>query len=323
MLILLYGEDTFRSRQKLNEIIKEYQAKHQSGLNLIRFQKNSLDLDKLKQGIEAVSMFDEKKLIILENIFSNKSFQEEFSAYVKKNKLKNNQDVIVIVYHEGKLPSVAFKRQASMSEEFKPLQGVDLVSWIKRQVVKNKASIDQGAVKKLVAYAGNDLWQLNNELNKLICFRSWTPNRSPTPKKAPEEIITEQDVDLLVKAKIDVNIFKTLDALAQRNKRTAFHLLHEHLEQGENEIYLFSMFVYQVRTLLKLKDLIERGAPYYSLAKKAGLHPFVVKKSSEQLRNFSLDQLKRIYQHLLEIELGLKKGRLDGPTALDLLVAEI
>jgi DNA polymerase-3 subunit delta len=323
MIILLYGEDGFRSRQKLNEIIKEYRAKHQSGLDLVRFREGGLDFDKFKQKVEAVSMFDEKKLIILENVLKNKSFQEEFSAYVKKNKLKDNQDVIVVLYQEGKLTSPSLKRQASMFQEFKLLAGMDLVNWIKKQAAKNKTSIGQEAVKKLIAYVGNDLWQLNNELNKLICFRSWTPNRSPTPKEASEEIITEQDIDLLVKAKMDVNIFKTIDALAQRDKKTAFKLLHEHLKQGENEIYLLSMFVYQVRTLLKLKDLIEKGTPFYSLAKKAGLHPFVVKKSSEQLRNFTLDQLKRIYQRLLEIELKIKVGRIDGPTALDLLIAEI
>jgi len=135
--------------------------------------------------------------------------------------------------------------------------------------------------------------------------------------------INEDDIDLLVKSKIDTDIFKTLDALAKRDKKTAFRLLHEHLEQGENEIYLFSMFVYQIRVLLKLKDLIEKGTPFYNLPKLSGLHPFVVKKSSEQLKNFGFEQLKGIYKYLLKIELGLKKGRLDGSAALDLLVAEI
>jgi len=60
MLILLYGEDGFRSRQKLNEIIKQYQDKNQIGLSLIRFKENDLDIDKIRQNIESVSMFDEK-----------------------------------------------------------------------------------------------------------------------------------------------------------------------------------------------------------------------------------------------------------------------
>jgi DNA polymerase-3 subunit delta len=310
MIILLYGEDTFRSRQKLNEIIKEYQAKHQSGLNLMRFREGGLNFDKVKEKIEAVSMFNEKKLIILENIFKNKKFQEEFFQYTKKNKLKDNQDIIIVIHQEGKLTIPNLKSQLSMFEEFKPLEGVSLVNWLKKEVAKNKGEISQEAAKKLVAYVGNDLWQMSNEVNKLISYKA-------------NKLISEEDIDLLVKAKMDVNIFRTLDAVAQRDKKTALRLLHEHLSQGENEIYLFSMFIYQVRSLLKLKDLTEKGVPFYALAKQSGLHPFVVKKSWSQIRNFSLDQLKKIYRRLLAIELALKTGRLDGPTALDMLVAEI
>ncbi len=310
MLILLYGEDSFRLRQKLNEIISQYKTKHQSGLNLSRFKDKEFDFDKVKQNIESVSMFDEKKLIVLENILKNKNIADDFLKYIKKIKLKDNEDVILVLFQEDKSVGIAFKRQASMSEEFKPLQGLELANWLKKEAERNDINIEQMALSKLIAYIGSDLWQLTTELNKLGSYKA-------------ESTVNEQDVDLLINAKLDTNIFNTLDALAKRDKKTAFRLLHEHLETGENEIYLLSMFVYQVRTLIKLKDLIEKGVQYYELAKKTKLHPFVVKKSSEQLRNFSLDQLKNIYKRLLDIDLGIKKGRLDGQTALDLLIAEI
>ena len=309
MIITLYGEDTFRSRQKLIEIVEEYKVKHKTGLNLSRFDSN-FDFDKIKERIESVSMFDEKKLIVLENALNNKIFSDEFLKYIKKNKLKDNQEVVVVIYHGDKLSNAPFLRQSSMFEEFKPLLGNDLINWLKKKADENKADIDQISLRKLTDYIGNDLWQLNNELNKLISYKGG-------------EKINESDIDLLIKSKVDTDIFKTLDALAKRDRKTAFRLLHEHLEKGENEIYLFSMFIYQIRVLLKLKDLIEKGAPFYNLPKLSGLHPFVIKKSSEQLNNFGLDQLKKIYQYLLNIELGLKKGRLDASAALDLLVAEI
>ena len=310
MIIILYGEDTFRLRQKLIEVIEEYQAKHKTGLNLMRFKENNFDFDKVRERIESISMFNEKKLITLENALDDKSFSEEFLKYIKKNKLKDNPEVIVVFYQESKSVNLPFIRQASMFEEFKPLLGNDLINWLKKQASKNKVNINPEVLRKLVAYVGNDLWQLNNELNKLGSYKAG-------------QVINEQDIDLLIKSKIDADIFKTLDALAKRDKKTAFRLLHEHLEQGESEIYLFSMFIYQIRVLLKLKDLIEKGTSFYDLPKLSGLHPFVVKKSSEQLNNFKLEQLKNIYKFLLKIELGLKKGRLDGSAALDLLVAEI
>ncbi len=310
MLILLYGEDTYRSRQKLKEIVGKYEAKHESGLSLAIFRDGDLNLDKIREKIEAVSMFDEKKLIILENLFQNKKNQEDFFNYAKKIKLKDNQDIVIVIHQEGKLAVSPFKNKLSMLEAFNSLEGVNLANWVKKEFEKNNIQVNPEVIKKLTAYVGKDLWQMSSEINKLASF-------------GKDKKIVEEDVDLLVKASFDTNIFKTLDALAEKDKKTALKLIHQHLNQGEDEFYLFSMLVYQVRTLLKLKDLIEKGTPYYNLAKKSGLHPYVVKKSSSQLRNFSLEGLKKIYQRLSEIDFGLKVGRINSQTALDLLVVEI
>jgi len=272
MVILLYGEDTFRLKRKLNEIIEKHKARHESGLNLARFEEKDLVFEKIRQVIETISMFDEKKLIILENVFENKVFQENFLNYVKQNKLKNNQDVIVVLHQRGKLAISSFKCQLSMFEEFKFLQGSQLSNWVKKEIIKRKAEIVPEALGKLVAYVGHDLWQISNEIDKLITYKA-------------QKLIKEEDVDLLIKSKIDTNIFKTLDALANRDKKTALRFLHEHMESGENEFYLFSMLAYQIRTLLKLKDLMERNVPYYDLAKKSGL-PLCSEKKPVAIKRF-------------------------------------
>ncbi len=310
MIILLCGEDSCRSRQKLKEIIKEYKAKHQSGLNLVRFREDNFSFGKLKESIESVSMFEEKKLIVLESLFNQSNFSDGFFKYANSKKLKSNQDAVVVIYQPEKIKISGLKGKVNILGEFKFLEGSALVGWLKREAAKNKITISPEAIRKLIAYIGNDLWQMSSEINKLAAYKK-------------EGLIEERDVDLMVRAKVGTNIFKTLDALACRDKKSALKYLYEHLEQGENEMYLFSMLVYQLRTLLKLKDLEQKGVPFYGLAEKSGLHPFVVKKSWQQIKNFKLEQLKNIYKRLLEIDLSIKKGRLDGPTALDLFVAEI
>jgi len=151
---------------------------------------------------------------------------------------------------------------------------------------------------------------MHNEVNKLISFKV-------------DKIITEKDIDLLVKSKYDPNIFATIDALAAKNKNLAYKLMHEHLEQGENEIYILTMFIYQFRNLLQIKNLIDSGVPSDGLAKKTGLHPFVIKKSWSQMRNFSQDVLRKIYERLLNLDIAIKRGKIEPQTALDLIVAEI
>jgi DNA polymerase III delta subunit len=44
------------------------------------------------------------------------------------------------------------------------------------------------------------------------------------------------------------------------------------------------------------------------LAKKAGLHPFVAKKSLQQARNFEKIEIVNMYQRLMDADLKLKSG---------------
>ena len=71
MIIFLYGPDTYRSRQKLNEIIEHYKKVHKSGLNLKYFDLQKSSYQDFKDEIQQASMFKEKKLLVLKNIFSN------------------------------------------------------------------------------------------------------------------------------------------------------------------------------------------------------------------------------------------------------------
>jgi UTP-glucose-1-phosphate uridylyltransferase len=59
IIIFLYGPDTFRSKQKLKEIIERYKKVHQSGLNLkhFDFKKDSFE----NYGVfRFLTMFKEK-----------------------------------------------------------------------------------------------------------------------------------------------------------------------------------------------------------------------------------------------------------------------
>ena len=179
-----------------------------------------------------------------------------------------------------------------------------------------RASIANSALEKLVAFSGGDTHTLNSEIQKLINF-------------ADGKIIKDEDIEKLVTANISIKIFDTIDALGANKKKEAAKLFHEHLKRGEDPFYLFSMFVYQFRNLLKAADLKENsGSDEYEIARVTGLHPFVVKKSLSQIRNFSLagqalDRLKIIYQQLAELDTKIKTGKIDIRLALDKFIVEL
>ncbi|TSC75942.1 MAG: hypothetical protein G01um101430_112 [Parcubacteria group bacterium Gr01-1014_30] len=299
MIILLHGPDTYRSRQKLQEIVERYRKVHKSGLSLTYYDALSDSFEKFFDEFRQFTMFKEKKLVVLQNVFQSESFKEKF---LRSQKSFFKTDNIIVIFEQGKVlkGDRLFKQlsKEAKTQEFSILQGTPLRNWVKKEFEKYSARPEPQAVEKLIEFVGFDSWRIASEVKKLAAF-----NKS----------VDERTVELLVSQKIDTDIFKTIDAIGAKNKKQAIALLKKHLLSGDPPLYLLSMINYQFRNLLLVK----------SGSKHPNMHPFVARKSAEQARRFSFEELKRIYRKLLETDLNIKTGKLDAETALDLLVAEL
>lgn len=309
MFIFLYGQDTFRSQQKLNEIVAYYQKIHKSGLNLKYFEGKMLSFEDFQEELQTISMFQEKKLMILKNVFSNQEFKEKFLKNFEK--FKNSKEIILFYETEEiseKDPFFHILIRQARVQEFKPLEGQRLKNWVKKEFRSYKMEIDDKAIETIINFVGNDLWQMANEIKKLVSF------------KKEGGRVSQKDIELLVKPKLESDIFKTIDAIASKNKKIALRLIKEHLEKGDSPLYLLSMVAFQFRNLLMVKDLIEKNLSPYCLKQ---LHPYIIKKCLFLSRKFDLLELKKIYQKIFQVDLNIKTGKIEPEIALDLLISEI
>lgn len=312
MIIFLYGQDTYRLQKKLNEIIEEYKKIHQSGLSLVFLEGKEITFQDFQKEFQQTSIFREKKLLVLKDLFENQEFANKFKKEIEK--FISSEDIILII-QKGALPAnnsflKALKKKAKY-QEFKDLRGEQLRRWTKKEIEKQGAQINSQALEQLIEFVGNDLWRMSNEIKKLTTF------------KGKNNEIEKKDIDLLVKPKIETDIFKTIDFIAQNNKKRALELLEKHLEKGDSPLYLLSMINFQFRNLLIIRDLIDKNIPFYLISKKTKLHPYVVKKSYPLAKKFQVSELKKIYQKMFEVDLNIKIGKIEPETALELLIAQI
>ncbi len=311
MIYFIFGEDSYRSKKKLEEIVLGYKKIHKSGLNLIFVDAKGISFKDFYSNFKITSMFAEKKLVVVKNSFENAKFQEEFLNDIEL--LQDLKDIVVV--YEDKTADQRTKffkalKKYAKCQEFSFLSPANLKKWILVEFEKNKTKIDDQALGLLLEFVKSDLWRMSNEINKLSNYKK-------------SGIVKKEDVELLVRSSVESDIFKTIDALASKNKKLALSLLHKHIDGGDNALYLLSMIAYQFRNLLSIKDLTDKKTPYGLMAKKSGLDPFVVQKSFYLCNQFSMEKLKSIYKKIFQTDLDIKTGKTDPEVALDILVSEI
>jgi DNA polymerase-3 subunit delta len=326
MFIFLYGEDTFLSSRKLQEIVNGYKKVHKTGLNLIYFDCQNSDFEEFQNSVQSVSMFQEKKLIILRNAFLNTFFKDKFLDWAPNCHSERSEESqsIVVIYENQVVKKTdklfKFLKSKAKIQEFSFLVGVKLQNWVDKEFEKYGTRIDFAARAKLINFVGSDLWQMSQEIRKLCAYAGSSSLRGGV---LPDAAIFAHDVELLVIPKIETDIFKTIDAIALNNKKLAFLLLHKHLAKGDAPLYLLSMINFQFRNLLVVRDFTERHGNVYGSVRIPGMHPYVAQKSLAQARNFTFDKLKKIYYKLLAIDTGIKTGRVEPRMALDMLIIQI
>ena len=134
-----------------------------------------------------------------------------------------------------------------------------------------------------------------NEIDKLTNFKT-------------DGVVKKEDVVLLGFKKTDLNIFDFVDAISGKNKSRAYEILFKEIKNSRDPYYLLTMIVYCFRNLLSVKDLSDRGMSLDTITKKVHLHPFVVRKAYQSAGKFSLEELKKIYGHLLDMDTHSKEG---------------
>ncbi|MDD5738878.1 MAG: hypothetical protein PHY72_03070 [Candidatus Pacebacteria bacterium] len=306
MIYLLYGPDEYRLIQKLSEAINQYAKKYGSSLVLERIDLLSDKDDLFWEVFYQNSLFVSKKVFILENVFLNSTAKKCFLKKIKKlagsghiiffierKEIKKNDPFFVALKANGKI------------QEFLFLSGKKLEAWAKEQFILAGSVISEKALSILLTQVKNDMWLLCNEIKKLSAFK--------------KEII-EKDVYILSKPNIEMEIFKTIEAILSSNKKEALKALQNYFNSQESLFYLSSMLASQARNLLLVKASQNQGNISFN---NLDMHPFVFKKSVQAVRNVPIEKLKVLMQKIFLADLEIKTGLKSPEQSVKFLVASI
>jgi len=303
MIYFIHGPDTYRSKTKLNELIKKYSDEFE----LQKIDGEHIKHDEFISKLNAVSLLANKRLIVIENLSTNK-LQKEIADSLKDKKISDND---VLIFHEQKVNKVTslykFLNKNAECFAFEDLKPFELKKWAQDYIKKRQGKIDIVALEELLMGSNNNLWYLSRELDKLLAYKKY---------------ITLENVMALTPANFDDNIFNLSDAIGRGDKKVALELINKQLDAGAAPIYLLSMIIRQFRILIQVKEALGKSNfPNNSLiAKEIGLHPFVVQKSMGQTQKYSFEELEKIYSRLQDLDLKLKSSRLSAESLFGLLV---
>jgi DNA polymerase-3 subunit delta len=336
MILFIFGPDSFRAQQKIAELKKKYLDQvDRLSTSFTEHDGKSLKVDDLSRLFATDSLFVKKRLVQINDVFAHK--QMDFISALTEFLSVDHAEHIIIFYDqtlvldsakkpgfpvENKKPKALSKDQQKLwqvlsgaySQYFPILNSAELGRWVESKLKSEGQTISKPALQLLVGMIGGDLWQMNNELDKLISYKLGSGS---------DRVISLEEVQLLVNHELNQSIFELTDAISNRNKAKAVAILNEQVAQGVADLYLLTMLVRQFRILLGVRQGLDNGLSPKQIGDVLKLNSFVLNKSINQARNFNLSSLTSIMSTLAKIDYRFKTGALKVETMIDILIARL
>lgn len=326
MIIFLYGPDTYRSRQRLRTLKQAFIKKHDpQGINVVVLDGATLTLERFNAAIKSLGLLSSKRFVVVDGLLGNgrkSAVAKALAEYLEEQPVPEDT---IVVFWEGDVSGKAYDRKKRKKEPrstqpllefltaqkhaeyFEHLPPAQLKRWALNRFREQGASASPDVTETLISLVGNDLWQLQNEVDKLAAYRQGMD-------------VGADDVKAFVAGQFDESIFSLTDAIAEKNQGSALGLLQSFLNRGEPPLYLLTMLVRQFRILLAVSAVAKDEPNHLTVARRLGLHPFVAQKALRQIRYFDRRQLVALFDQLVGIDRRLKTTREDPALLFDQFV---
>jgi len=326
LLHIIYGEDDFSVREQLSKIKADCGGAELGESNIAKFEGSKVRLNELLAACNTISFLAPKRLVVVEGLLSR--FQQGGKRRLGKTPAPEVKDWLTLAEHVPNMPEStvlvlidgALNKTNQLLKKLAPVarvkecispKGVELQNWTRARVVANGGEITPQALRLLTDLIGSNLWILASEIVKLCLY-------------AKGRRIEVADINSLVSSARESNIFMMVDAIVESRQGIASRLMHQLLNEGAAPPYLLHMITRQFRLLIQAKILASQRMPPNTIGSKIGLtNEFVLGKTLDQARGYSLERLEKIYRKLLDTDISIKRGALEGDLALDLLVTDL
>ena len=309
---VLHGDEDFLKRQVLVAL-----REHILGADVDSFGLSTHDGDKaefavVRGELETLPFLSPRRLVVIDKadpfVTRNRAALEKYVA--------KPASTGILVLDVASWPSntkLAKALPANATIICKALSLQKLPEWcVERSASAYGKQLPAPAARLLVDLVGTEMGLLDQELAKLTVYVG-DANRIETA-----------DVDKLVGSSRAENTWKIFDAIGAGKVSEALGILDHLLDQGEEPIRLLGAFSMQLRRLAQAYRLTQNGVSLSGALAEAGVLPFGIKSAEQQLRHLGRRRAERLYDWLLETDLGLKgASQLPPRTLLERLVIQL
>jgi DNA polymerase III subunit delta len=311
-LYLFFGEEEFLIQEALDLIIETVVEPGARDFNFNALYCRDTSASDIVNLAQTLPFMSEKRLVIAKEIDAFKTADlEELAPYLHD---PSPSTCLVLVSNQGRYEKKAITSAVEAHGgviRFYPLLEREIVGWIETRAKLLGVTIQHDAAQYLWQTVGSDLQKIKNELEKVKIYLD------------ERKSITFDDVKTVVGDFREYSSFDLAAALGQKNREKALLILSRLLQEGEAPVGLLGSIAWNFRRLLQAKAMETAGIGSDDIMKKLRVIFHQAGLFKEQMRRYSLEELREAFSVMLATDRALKSSGLNGRLVLERMILKL
>jgi len=317
-ICLIYGNQQLLVEETTNSLIDQRLEGREHEWSLERFNAQEMlkstgdsgknSIDDFLISCETLPMLTDRKVIQLDNFeLIKKAVKKNDSSSASRlfeaveNIINNPPDSLWFIFTSPAMREQDFSKplfrgikQSGRIQKFVAYDNSSPFNWVIQRAEKKGLPLSADVARLMINIVGNDLTDLDHELEKLSLYLSGAP-------------ITEDLIKEHIRGHKHFSVFRMTEALSRKELLPALEILDQQLQTAPREhVRLFALIIMQFRRLLIIHSMLSQFKKETEILAKISLPPFLGKQVLAQARNFSNLEMQNIYAELANLDLRVK-----------------
>lgn len=314
MTYLFYGNYKYLIDLEIEKLKKDYED-----INIIYINYNN-NLNKIIEEANLVSLFSEKKIIIVNDvtIFNRKRKSDD-----EEDNINDDCDVLIdYLNHQNKDVTLIFiNNQETIDNTKKITKKIKELGVVKefnnlniRQTVKDmfgKYKIDYDTIDLLINRVGNDIGILEKEIEKIITYKDKDLN------------ISKEDILNLTYLNLDVSSFNFADKIVNKDKKEALKIYDELLTMHSDPTTVIALVASKVRLIYSVLELKKMGYSMYQMMDTLESKEYPIILALNAASKTNKNELLTFLNDLADLDINIKTGKINPNLGMQLFILKI
>ena len=321
MIRVIHGDDEFSISNALESRLKDLGPPDLRAPNVTMFEAPNVPMAEVFAAARISPFLTDRRAIVVKGMLKPldtrgekiRADWEKFGDRISVEAMQITNELIFVESVPLRLNSRSLKVLAALAEveEHRAPSRRERTDWIRRRFDVHGVAASASAIGRFNDIGGDDTRRMDSEIRKLAIY-------------ANGKTLQPDDIDLMVADVSEDRIFNVMDAIIEGRHKQAIGGVQNLVANGEAIEGIFALLTRQVRQLIIAAHMLERGGRPPEIGQRLRINlPWLLDKTCRQASRVGSDRLKSMHLQMLDIDEGVKTGRVDRRLAVEMLVSAL